>query len=397
MPEKIGLWLVGARGGVATTAIVGLEALRLGLAPTLGLVTELPQFAAADLASWGEWLVGGHEIRAGSLVESAQRLAAERVLPADLLPPITAALTAIDARIRPGILYASGPATEELADDSVSRRPKSARNAIDAIQADLREFQATHQLRQVVVVFVASTEPETDTSALPSDWTTLEKQLNAPACALRASSLYAIAALELGLPFVNFTPSLGATCAAIEELARKKNSCHAGRDARTGETLMKTVLAPMFAARNLAVQSWVGHNIFGNLDGRVLDHPAHKKSKVDSKDQVLGELLGYLPQTLVSIEYIASLGDWKTAWDHVHFRGFLGVPMTLQFTWQGCDSALAAPLLLDLARLMDLAARRGQTGAVSELASFFKSPVGDASCDFFAQFQMLAKWVAQTS
>ncbi len=153
----------------------------------------------------------------------------------------------------------------------------------------------------------------------------------------------------------------------------------------------------MFAARNLEVQSWVGHNIFGNLDGRVLDHPAHKKSKVDSKDQVLADTLGYAPQSLVSIEYIQSLGDWKTAWDHVHFRGFLGVPMTLQFTWQGCDSALAAPLLLDLARLIDLAARRGQTGAVSELASFFKSPVGGASSDFFSQLQTLAKWVAQQS
>lgn len=397
MPDKIGLWLVGARGGVATTAIVGLEALRLGLAPTLGLVTELPQFAAADLAPWDNWLVGGHEIRAGSLVESAQRLAAERVIPADLLPPLTAALTATDARILPGILFSSGPATDELADDSVSRRPRTAREAIDAIQTDLREFKTTHHLRQVVVVFVASTEPETDTSSLPDDWATLASQLLKPDCPLRASSLYAIAALELGLPFVNFTPSLGDTCAAIEELAQKKNSCHAGRDAKTGETLLKTVLAPMFAARNLEVQSWVGHNIFGNLDGRVLDHPAHKKSKVDSKDQVLADTLGYAPQSLVSIEYIASLGDWKTAWDHVHFRGFLGVPMTLQFTWQGCDSALAAPLLLDLARLTDLAARRGQTGAISELASFFKSPVGATSSDFFSQYQTLLKWVAQKS
>ncbi len=175
MPEKIGLWLVGARGGVATTAIVGLEALRLGLAPTLGLVTELPQFAAADLAPWDDWLVGGHEVRTGSLVESARRLAAERVIPAELLPPLNTALAETDARIRPGILYSSGPATDELADDSVSRRPKSAGEAIEAIQADLREFQTTNHLRQVVVVFVASTEPETDTHSLPSDWATLAR------------------------------------------------------------------------------------------------------------------------------------------------------------------------------------------------------------------------------
>ena len=116
-----------------------------------------------------------------------------------------------------------------------------------------------------------------------------------------------------------------------------------GYDGKTGETLMKSVLAPMFAHRNLEVMSWVGHNIFGNMDGKVLDDPANKKSKVTSKDRLLGQILGYPPQTLVSIEYIASMGDWKTAWDHIHFRGFLGTPMTLQFIWQGCDSLLGRP------------------------------------------------------
>ena len=126
----------------------------------------------------------------------------------------------------------------------------------------------------------------------------------------------------------------------------ERGTCHAGQDGKTGETLLKSVLAPMFAARNLEVLSWVGHNIFGNLDGLVLDDPANKAAKIKSKDQLVGSILGYEPQTLVSIEYIRSLGDWKTAWDHIHFRGFLGTPMTLQFTWQGCDSLLAAPLVL---------------------------------------------------
>ena len=93
----------------------------------------------------------------------------------------------------------------------------------------------------------------------------------------------------------------------------------------------------------MQVLSWVGHNIFGNLDGRVLDDPANKQAKLASKDRLLGEILGYRPQTLISIEYIQSLGEWKTAWDHIHFTGFLGTPMTLQFIWQGCDSILAAP------------------------------------------------------
>ena len=148
----------------------------------------------------------------------------------------------------------------------------------------------------------------------------------------------------------------------------------------------------MFAARNLEVLSWVGHNIFGNLDGQVLDDPANKAAKIKSKDQLLRQILGYKPQTLVSIEYIRSLGDWKTAWDHIHFRGFLGTPMILQFTWQGCDSLLAAPLVLDLVRFAELSHRRGEVGVLGHLGSFFKSPLGVAEQRFSRQFSLLCEW-----
>lgn len=141
--------------------------------------------------------------------------------------------------------------------------------------------------------------------------------------------------------------------------------------------------------------SWVGHNIFGNLDGRVLDTPENRASKIESKDKVLEGTLGYDPQTLVSIEYIESLGDWKTAWDHVHFRGFLGTPMTLQFTWQGSDSALAAPLVLDLVRLTQRASRAGDSGALAQLACFFKSPLGSEEHGFAEQYRKLLEWVGR--
>ena len=132
---------------------------------------------------------------------------------------------------------------------------------------------------------------------------------------------------------MNLTPSRGATMPALEELAVERQVPHAGQDAKTGETLLKSVLAPLFARRNLKVLSWVGHNILGNRDGQVLADPSNKMSKVRSKDALLAELLGYRPQSHVSIEYIESLDDWKTAWDHIHFEGFLGTKMTLQFTW----------------------------------------------------------------
>jgi myo-inositol-1-phosphate synthase len=247
----------------------------------------------------------------------------------------------------------------------------------------------------VIVVNVASTEPGIDVDALPTRWSQLQRLLDKPQeCPLRASSLYAIAALDLGCSYINFTPSLGASPPAISELAIERKTRHMGYDGKTGETLLKSTLAPMFAQRNLEMMSWVGHNIFGNLDGKVLDDPANKKSKVTSKDRLLRHILGYSPQTLVTIEYIASLGDWKTAWDHVHFKGFLGPPMTFQFVWQGCDSLLAAPLVLDVVRFTERAWRHGDVGTLSFLSSFFKSPLDCEEHDFGRHFQMLESWAA---
>jgi len=125
----------------------------------------------------------------------------------------------------------------------------------------------------------------------------------------------------------------------------------------------------------------------------VLSDPHNKSSKVKSKDALLAELLGYRPQSLVTIEYVESLDDWKTAWDHVHFEGFLGTKMTLQFTWQGCDSLLAAPLVIDLARLALLAQRKGEAGAVPAAACFFKSPLGSTEHDFGKQFVLLERYL----
>jgi myo-inositol-1-phosphate synthase len=195
------------------------------------------------------------------------------------------------------------------------------------------------------------------------------------------------------MPYVNFTPSTGASLPAVEALALHRGVAIAGRDGKTGETLVKSVLAPMFARRNLRLLSWVGHNILGNLDGRVLSDPRNKESKVRSKDQVIGEIVGYPVQTHTSIEYIESLDDWKTAWDHVHFQGFLGVRMAMQFTWQGSDSALAAPLVIDLARLALFSQRRGESGVLKHLACFFKSPMGVTEQDFFRQFALLEEYI----
>jgi myo-inositol-1-phosphate synthase len=297
------------------------------------------------------------------------------------------------ANVRPGTVLGAGATIGRLVELPDVHKVATPREAIERVQADLNAFREKHRLDAVLVANVASTEPPREPDERFVSTAAFEAALDAKGAGIPASVLYAWAALDLGLPYVNFTPSLGASFPAALELAHKRKSVTCGKDGKTGETLLKTVLAPMFAYRNFKILSWVGHNIFGNRDGIVLDDPANKASKVRTKDQVVSSIVGYKPQSHVSIEYIESLDDWKTAWDHIHFKGFLNTKMFLQFIWQGCDSLLAAPLLLDILRLTDFAQRHGETGVLSHLACFFKSPMGCDEHDFFKQMQMLEAYV----
>jgi len=167
-----------------------------------------------------------------------------------------------------------------------------------------------------------------------------------------------------------------------------------GRDGKTGETLVKTVLAPMFKSRHLKVQSWIGFNILGDRDGLNLSRSAQKASKIATKSGVLKSLLGYQPHALVGIDYVPSLHEWKTAWDFIHFQGFLGTPMVMQFIWQGCDAILAAPLILDMVRLTVAAAQRGEKGLMPWLGCFFKAPEAVTDHDFHKQVEILRNHVS---
>ncbi len=393
--RRVGLWMIGAFGGVGTTAALGLAALGRGLTDTTSLVTALPVFDGLDLDEPAQFVVGGHDVRRTNFRQTVRDMQARsNVFEPSLAEPCLAQLDEWSANVRPGTVLNAGDTIRKLADLPEAHQFTDLRPAVERIQTDLHEFRATHQLDQVVVLNVASTEPPFELSDIHQS---LERLMTPRECrghaVLPASSLYAWATLDLGWPYVNFTPSLGASFPAIQELAQQRQAVYAGKDGKTGETLLKTVLAPMFALRNWRILSWVGHNILGNGDGRALDNPANKASKVLTKDQVVSSIVGYKPQTHVSIEYIESLDDWKTAWDHIHFRGFLGTKMMMQFTWQGCDSLLAAPLVLDLARLALLAQRRGQVGCLRQLACFFKSPMGVEEHDFFKQFALLGEYV----
>ncbi len=395
MPStRVGLWLIGAKGGVATTLLAGLAGLRAGTVPPVGLVTAREPFARLGLVDFSDIVVGGHDIRIGSLAAEARRMWTEsRAITPELLDAAGPLLAEVEERVRPGTIVAAGDRIASLADLPGAVLVETPRQAMARARRDIEEFAATERLRHVVVVNVASTEPPPP--PMPREFAEIEPLLDdATRCPLPTSSLYFLAAVEAGASYVNFTPSAGSTPEALQRVALDRGIAHAGCDGKTGETLLKSVLAPMFAARNLEVMSWVGHNIFGNMDGKVLDDPRNKSAKVRSKDHLLAGILGYPPQTHVSIEYIRSLGDWKTAWDHVHFRGFLGTPMTLQFTWQGCDSILAAPLVLDLFRLVERAHRAGEVGVLEWLACFFKSPLGVSDQDFGRQVALLHDWAA---
>ncbi len=396
--ERIGLWLIGAWGGVSTTVAVGLAALERGLAAETALASALPHFAGLDLANWSQFVVGGHEIRKTSYVTEAQTLHEQsRLFDRALLSDVEPTLREFDRNVRAGTLVNVGKTIASFASaETQTTIGENPAIAIERISADLESFRKEHGLGCVIVVNLASTEPPLASLPDTIDWAELSETLAvADESPIPASSVYAVAAMQTGCSYVNFTPSIGSDMPALHQLAVEQGVLHVGRDGKTGETLLKSVLAPMFAARNLNVMSWVGHNIFGNLDGKVLDDPVNKASKVRSKDHLLTEILGYHPQTLVSIEYIESMADWKTAWDHIHFRGFLETAMTLQFTWQGCDSILAAPLVLDLVRFTEREARRNTSGIMSHLSSFFKSPMGTDIPQFHKQYQLLETWADQ--
>ncbi|MFE0905424.1 inositol-3-phosphate synthase [Streptomyces rochei] len=345
---RTGVWLVGARGSVATTAVAGCAAVAAGLLPPTGMVTATAAFEAAGLPPLPSLVFGGHDTSSTPLPKRAEELAAQGVLPHWLPAAVQGELEATDGHIRTG-----GP----LPGDE-----RGTEDLIGAFATDIRAFVRATGCARAVVVNVASTEP----APHRGDWP--------------ASSLYAAAALRAGCAYVNFTPSAGMRHPQLEAAALASGLPYAGRDGKTGQTLLRAVLAPMFARRALSVRAWSGTNLLGGGDGAALTDPGAAAAKNTGKERVLADSLGRMPQGQVHIDDVPALGDWKTAWDHVAFEGFLGTRMVLQTIWQGCDSALAAPLVLDLARLLARAHERGLSGPRPELGFYFKDGDGDGAC-----------------
>ncbi|MFA4985428.1 MAG: inositol-3-phosphate synthase [Candidatus Brocadiia bacterium] len=389
---RIGVLLVGAYGSVSTCALIGSISQGLGLCDTTGMVTGLPMFDKLNLASPATFVWGGWDIRRTTLVAGAEELySVTRSIRREILDAVKPGLIAIEGRIRQGTSFGLSGLLERFPDAVLVEECAAA--AVERLRKDIRDFVAAHSLDTVIVVNVASTEPlrvrHPAWESLKAFAAAIESDDHA---ALSPSMLYAYASLSEGCPFINFTPSPGTELPALRELADAKGLPHTGRDGKTGETLLKTVLAPMFVARNFRMLSWEGYNMLGNRDGLILDDPGSKSAKTANKDAVLRNIVtDPAMHTRTRIDYVPSLDDWKVAWDYVHFEGFLGTRMTFSFMWQGCDSMLAAPLVLDLIRLMAHARARGEKGVQKQLACFFKNPIDGTTMDFFQQFSELLK------
>jgi myo-inositol-1-phosphate synthase len=391
-PNKTGLLLVGVRGAIGTTVLHGIEGLRSGMPPT-GMVTAGPEFADLDWADVERFCVTGWDV-AGDANRSANDLARTGVLPPDLVELSGGLRDRLEMSIAPGV---PEPEDRQLVDRrSADRLDLSPLEMVEALRGDIREWCSELRTKKAVVIYLASAERSRD---LPETWMNPEadpiKLLMTAPIDISRSILYALAAIQEGVPFVNFTPAPGACVPAVAGFARRKNVPVLGNDGKTGETLMKTALAPMFRDRRLHVMSWEGYNMLGNKDGAALEDPDRKRTKLANKDQVLPAILKESPNMHVGvrIDFVPSLHDWKTAMDYVHFQGFLGAKMSLQFTWQGSDSALAAPLVLDLARLALMAQCRGEGGPLHAAAAFFKKPLEVEEHDFHRQMDLLRKWL----
>jgi myo-inositol-1-phosphate synthase len=386
--RRVGIAIVGVGGAVATTVAAGLELLRLGLADTGGLpLAELD----CDLASYGAMVVGGWDVSAVDLATASE---GHGVLGPSEIAATGPALSAI----RPWRAVGDRDFCRNIGGEHriVETSPRA---AIDAIRHDLRRFRDEHELDAVVMVNLASTERPTDVTTGPlASLCSLERALDTRDEPVGPSVLYAYAALREGVPYANFTPSVAVDCPALRELADQLCVPVAGKDGKTGQTLMKTVIAPGLRSRALRVDGWFSTNILGNRDGLALEDPDSRRSKLDTKGSVLDDILGYhVEDHVVRIDYYRPRGDDKEAWDTIDLIGFLGRRMQLKVNFLCRDSILAAPLVIEIARLLDYADRRGEGGAQEQLGVFFKAPMTvDGQTPEHAlhrQEQALAAWL----
>ncbi|RZK37538.1 MAG: inositol-3-phosphate synthase [Hymenobacter sp.] len=367
---RLGVAIVGLGGAVATTAVAGVALLRAGEMATTGLpLANLPETLTDQLVRYENLVFGGWDLSPDDLAAAARH---HCVLERHQLAAVEAELSAIQPWPAVGnVRFCRNVTGQHLL------AVASHAAAVEAIRANLQRFREEQNLERVVVINLASTEAMPDLS-LPQFATpeAFEAAIQADDAQIPPAMLYAYAAILEDVPYVNFTPSCAADAPALLRLAEQRGVPVAGKDGKTGQTFMKTVLAPALHARNLHIDGWFSTNILGNRDGLALDNAESLASKITTKGSVLDQITGYKVENhVVHIHYYKPRGDNKEAWDNIDVEGFLGQKMQIKVNFLCRDSILAAPLALELARLADLAKRRQEGGVAHALGVFFKSPM----------------------
>ena len=366
MSERVGVAVIGLNGAVATTAAAGIAMIRAGSNDLSGL--PLANRDVAGMAAYRDLYFGGWDLSHDDLATAALR---HGVIGDKELSNGASSLT----RMKPWPAVGSTDFCANI-DGANKIAAPGHRAAVERIQADLAQFKVDQGLDRVVMINLASTERKADLAADSlGSVDAFERGLDSDDPAISPAMLYAYAAIDANTPYANFTPSVAADVAPLQEMARTRNVPVAGKDGKTGQTLMKTVIAPALRDRALHVDGWFSTNILGNSDGLALDDPKSLASKVGTKKSVLDQILGYpVEDHIIMIHYYRPRGDDKEAWDNIDLTGFLGQKMQLKLNFLCKDSVLAAPLAIEIARCLDLAQQRGQGGVQEQMGLFFKLP-----------------------
>jgi len=382
------LVLIPGLGAVATTFLAGVEMVRRGRAQPLGSLTQLQTIRLGrrseqrnplirdilPLAGLEDMVFAGWDIRREDCLVAAERSGV-------LAPDHLAAAADLLRSVRPMSAAFDPSYVRRLRGDHVKAWAKKS-DLVRELREDIRRAIAETGASRAVMIWCASTEVFLEAAPCHSSREAFEAGLERNDPAISPSQLYAYAALLEGVPFANGAPNLTIDLPVFVDLANEQRVAIAGKDFKTGQTLLKTVLAPAFKARMLGIDGWFSTNILGNMDGEVLDDPESFRSKEVSKTGVLPQILQpeLYPELYgalyhkVRINYYPPRGDAKESWDNIDVRGWLGYPMQIKVNFLCRDSILAAPVVLDLVLLTDLAQRAGMHGVQEWLAFYFKSP-----------------------
>ena len=385
---RLGILLAGL-GAVSTTLIAGVHAIRKGLAAPTGSLTQMGTIRLGKrtdnrsplirdfvpLAGLDDLIFGGWDIFEDNCYEAACKA---EVLRRPLLDQVRPELE----EVAPWPAVFDQHYVKKLEGSHV-KTGANKKELAEQVIADIQRFRREHRVDRLVLIWCGSTEIYMEEAPVHQSLDAFEAGLEASDPAIPCSMIYAYAAIREGIPYANAAPNLSADIPALEELALQTGSPLAGKDLKTGQTLMKTMIAPGLKARLLGVSGWYSTNILGNRDGEVLDDPESFRTKEESKKSVLDHILQpELYPTLyddlhhvVRINYYPPRGDNKEGWDNIDLVGWLDYPMQLKINFLCRDSILAAPIVLDVALFLDLARRSGMRGIQEWLSFYFKSPI----------------------